>query len=143
MTAVQTRAAQAPKPSPAARAHDVLAFEWTKLRSVRSTSITLLIAAVVTIGATAIVAHGVAAAPKYPPGGFSALSVSFLAYAEYTVIPVSVLAALQFTSEYSSGLIRTTTATPPVVLRFCGELEGAWQQRCGAMMLSELLEPDA
>jgi hypothetical protein len=113
MTAVQTRAAQAPKPSPAARAHDVLAFEWTKLRSVRSTSITLLIAAVVTIGATGIVAHAVASTPKPPPGGFSALSVSFLAYAEYTVIPVSVLAVLQFTSEYSSGLIRTTFAAVP------------------------------
>ena len=39
--------------------------------------------------------------------------MSFLAYAEYTVIPVSVLAVLQFTSEYSSGLIRTTFAAVP------------------------------
>jgi hypothetical protein len=113
MTAVQIRSAQAQAPSLPARAHDIVAFEWIKLRSVRSTYITLLIAAVVTIGATAIVAHAVASAPKPPPGGFSALSVSFLAYAEYTVIPVSVLAALQFTSEYSSGLIRTTFAAVP------------------------------
>jgi hypothetical protein len=48
-----------------------------------------------------------------PPGGFSALGVSFLAYAEYTVIPVSVLAVPQFTSEYSAGLIRTTFAAVP------------------------------
>ena len=66
-----------------------------------------------TIGATAVVARAVASTPKPPPGGFSALSVSFLAYAEYTVIPVSVLAVLQFTSEYSSGLIRTTFAAVP------------------------------
>ena len=113
MTAAQTHAAQAPAPSLAARAHDIVAFEWTKLRSVRSTYITLLIAAAVTIGATAIVARAVGSTPTPPPGGFSALSVSFLAYAEYTVIPVSVLAALQFTSEYSSGLIRTTFAAVP------------------------------
>ena len=113
MTPVQIRAAQAQAPSPAVRAHDIVAFEWIKLRSVRSTYITLLMAAVVTIGVTAIVAHAVASAPKPPPGGFSTLSVSFLAYAEYTVIPVSVLAVLQFTSEYSSGLIRTTFAAVP------------------------------
>jgi ABC-2 type transport system permease protein len=113
MTAVQLRSAQPQAPSLAARAHDVVAFEWIKLRSVRSTWITLLVAAVVTIGATAVVARAVASTPKPPPGEFSALSVSFLAYAEYTVIPVSVLAVLQFTSEYSSGLIRTTFAAVP------------------------------
>jgi ABC-2 type transport system permease protein len=113
MTAVQIRSAQPQAPSRAARAHDVVAFEWIKLRSVRSTWITLLVAAVVTIGATAVVARAVASTPKPPPDGFSALSVSFLAYAEYTVIPVSVLAVLQFTAEYSSGLIRTTFAAVP------------------------------
>ena len=113
MTAVQIRAAQTRTPSPAARARDVVAFEWTKLRSVRSNYITLLIAAVVTVGASVVVARSVASVPKSPPGGVSALTVSFLAYAEYTVIPVSVLAVLQFTSEYSTGLIRTTfTAVP-------------------------------
>jgi ABC-2 type transport system permease protein len=137
MTAVQIHSAPAPAPSPAARAHDVVAFEWTKLRSVRSTYITLLIAAVVTIGATAIVAHAVASTPKPPPGGFSALSVSFLAYAEYTVIPVSVLAVLQFTSEYSSGLIRTTFAAVPqrwTVLAGKAAVVGA-----AALVIGELL----
>jgi hypothetical protein len=113
MTAAATRAAQSPAPSPAARARDIVAFEWVKLRSVRSTSITVLVAAAVTIGATAIVARTVAATPKPPPDSFSALTVSFLAYAEYTVIPVSVLAVLQFTAEYGSGLIRTTFAAVP------------------------------
>jgi ABC-type transport system involved in multi-copper enzyme maturation permease subunit len=113
MTAAPTRAAQPTAPSLAARAHDIVAFEWTKLRSVRSTLITVLVAAAVTLGATVIVARAVSSTPQPPPGGFSALSVSFLAYAEYTVIPVSVLAVLQFTSEYSSGLIRTTFAAVP------------------------------
>jgi hypothetical protein len=113
MTAVQIRAADTQVPSLAIRARDVLAFEWTKLRSVRSNYITLLIAAAVTIGTSVVVAHAFAAAHKPPPAGFSSTVATFLAYAEYTVIPVSVLAALQFTSEYSTGLIRTTFAAVP------------------------------
>jgi len=115
MTTVQFRAAEAQVPSLATRARDVVAFEWTKLRSIRSTYITVLIAAAVTIGATVIVGHAFASAGAHKPlpGGFSTTVASFLAYAEYTVIPVSVLALLQFTSEYGTGLIRTTFAAVP------------------------------
>ena len=121
MTAPQIRAAAAPpgraaSPPPplAVRARDVLASEWTKTRSVRSNYWTLLIAAAVTIGATALVAHTFASSPATPRGGpISPLSESFLGYAEYTVIPVSILCVLAFTSEYASGLIATTfTAVP-------------------------------
>jgi ABC-2 type transport system permease protein len=103
------------EPSAAARARDVLAFEWVKLRSIRSNRVTLLVAAVATIGSTAIVAYTVGHAPTPPPegGGFTGLTVSFLGYAEYAVIPVSVLAVLQLTSEYTTGLIRTTFAAVP------------------------------
>jgi len=98
----------------AVRARDVLASEWTKLRSARSNYLTLLIAAVVTIGATAIVAHtfAVTHGPP-PPGPLTPLTESFLGYAEYTVLPVSVLSVLVFTSEYGTGLIRTTFAAVP------------------------------
>jgi len=114
VTAVAGRAAGPAEPSLAARAHDVLAFEWVKLRSVRSNQVTLLVALIATIGSTAIVARAVASAPTPPPGGtFTGLTVSFLGYAEYAVIPVSVLAVLQFTSEYATGLIRTTFAAVP------------------------------
>jgi ABC-2 type transport system permease protein len=101
-------------PSLAARARDVLAFEWVKLRSIRSNRVTLLVAAIATIGSTAIVAHTVGSThAPLPGGGFTALTVSFLGYAEYAVIPVCVLAILQFASEYTTGLIRTTfTAVP-------------------------------
>lgn len=113
MTAVQIRADDAQVPSLPTRARDVVAFEWTKLRSVRSTYVTVLIAAAVTIGGSVVVARAFAAGHKAPPDGLSAIAASFLAYAEYTVIPVSVLALLQFTSEYSTGLIRTTFAAVP------------------------------
>jgi ABC-2 type transport system permease protein len=101
-------------PALAARARDVLGFEWTKLRSLRSNGVTLLAASVVTIGSTAIVAKAIGSAPTLPPGGVvTPLTASFLGYAEYGVIPVSILAVLAFTSEYSTGLIRTTfTAVP-------------------------------
>ncbi len=114
MTAPQIPAAQPAVPSPAARARDVLAFEWTKLRSVRSNYWTLLIAAAVTIGVTVIVAHSFASTPGAPPGGpMTPLTESFLGYAEYTVLPVSILGVLAFTSEHATGLIRTTyTAVP-------------------------------
>jgi ABC-type branched-subunit amino acid transport system ATPase component len=53
MTAAQFAAADRAVPSRLVRARDVLAFEWTKLRSVRSNYLTLLIAAMATIGSTA------------------------------------------------------------------------------------------
>jgi ABC-2 type transport system permease protein len=101
-------------PPVAARVRDVLAFEWTKLSSIRSNAWTLLAASAVTVGSTAIVAQAIGAAPKAPPGGVvTPLTASFLGYAEYAVIPVSILAVLSFTSEYSTGLIRTTLTAVP------------------------------
>ena len=114
MTAPQPGAAPAAVPALAVRARDVLASEWTKLRSARSNYLTLLMAAVWTIGVTAVVAHTlVAPHGPPPPGPMTPLTESFLGYAEYTVLPVSILGVLAFTSEYSTGLIRTTfTAVP-------------------------------
>jgi ABC-2 type transport system permease protein len=114
MTASQIAAADPAVPSRLVRGRDVLAFEWTKLRSVRSNYVTLMIAAMATIGSTALVAHAVGSAPTPPQSGpITALSLSFLGYAEYAVIPVSVLAVLQFTSEYTTGLISTTFCAVP------------------------------
>src|SRR5262252_3064212 len=101
-------------PSWPVRARDVLSCEWTKLRSIRSNGWTLLIAAVVTLGVTAIVAASFASAPAAgQPTPIDPLASSFLGFTEYTVLPVTVLSVLVFTSEYGSGLIRTTfTAVP-------------------------------
>jgi len=114
VTAQRAGAGRPAAGSAAARARDTLAFEWIKLRSVRSYAWTLAIAAVVTIGLTAFLAHTVSAAPHSPGGGpLSSPVISFLAYAEYGVLPVSILGALAFTSEFGTGLISTTfTAVP-------------------------------
>jgi ABC-type transport system involved in multi-copper enzyme maturation permease subunit len=102
-----------PASSRLARARDAVAFEWTKLQSVRSNRWTLIAAVIVTLGITVVVAMSVASAPGPRPAPLDPLTASFLGYAEYTVLPVTVLSVLVFTSEYASGLIRTTfTAVP-------------------------------
>ena len=92
-----------------ARARDVLISEWTKLRSVRSTSWALIVAAVVSLAGSALAAFPAGkGAPLPDPVAFS-----FIGWAEYPVLAVGVLGVLTFTSEYATGQIRTTfTAVP-------------------------------
>ena len=111
MTAAQARAAVPPA---IVRGRDILASEWTKLRSVRSNRWTLLAVTVVTIGSAALVGSVLASGPPPPPDGpVTALTQSFLGYAEYAVLPAGVLGILAFSSEYATGLIRTTYAAVP------------------------------
>jgi ABC-2 type transport system permease protein len=95
---------------------DVLRSEWTKLRSVRSTYWTLAAAAAVTIGLGAILSlfyinnyTTMSAADRagFEPTSY-ALSGLFLAQ-----LAVGVLGALVITSEYGTGMIRTTFAAVP------------------------------
>jgi ABC-2 type transport system permease protein len=113
MTAPEFSLPELTRPTVATRALDVIAFEWTKLRSVRSNRLTMLIAAGVTLALTVVVAEGFASGPARQHSPVAPLASSFLAYAEYAVLPVTVLSVLAFTAEYSSGLIRTTFAAVP------------------------------
>ena len=117
MTAAQLEAAGRADGDPArlARARDAVASEWTKLRSLRSNRLTLGIAAAVTLVLTAVVAESFAAVPDTGKHvvQMDRVATSFLAFAEYTVLPLTVLSVLVFTSEYGSGLIRTTFAAVP------------------------------
>jgi ABC-type transport system involved in multi-copper enzyme maturation permease subunit len=95
----------------AVRARDLLTSEWTKLRSVRSTYWTLLVAVVTPIGISALVAVTLANAPGQQatvdpllPGLISQ---------EYAILAVGVLGVLAFSTEYATGLIRTTFAAAP------------------------------
>ncbi len=92
-------------PSLAVRARDVLVSEWTKVRSVRSSYWILLIAAVTAIGGSVIVAIATASSGHSP---MDPLASIFLAWLEYPVLAVGILGVLAFTSEYSTGQIRTT-----------------------------------
>jgi ABC-2 type transport system permease protein len=115
-TPVAQQGQQAPQvsPSPLTRARDLVVSEWIKLGSIRSSYLTLLVASLVTVGGTVVVAFSMTAGPHSAlRGPVSALTASFLAYAEYAVLPVGVLGVLAFTSEYATGRIRITfTAVP-------------------------------
>jgi ABC-2 type transport system permease protein len=118
--------AAAPAPSVAVRARDVLACEWTKFRSVRSTYWTLLVAVLTPIGFSAFVAFALASGP--PAGPPPDPLLPGLLSLEYAVLAVSVLGVLTFSSEYSTGLIRTTFAAVPrrrVVLAAKAAVAGA------------------
>jgi len=108
---VPTAPARPNVPSIAVRARDLLGCEWTKFRSVRSTYWTLAVAVVTPIGFSILVASAFAAAP---PGGTPAdpLLPGLLSL-EYAVIAVAVLGVLSFSSEFGTGLIRTTFAAAP------------------------------
>ena len=95
---------------------DVVAAEWIKLRSVRSTYWTLLIAVVATVGLGALICVGyVARFDHLSPVervGFDATTTSlsglFLAQ-----VAIGALGVLVISSEYGTGMIRTTfTAVP-------------------------------
>jgi hypothetical protein len=99
-----------------ARARDLLASEWIKLRSVRSTYLILLVAAAASVGVGYLVAHSDAthwstmtaqARAAFDPVGdsFAGLGVAQLAFGALGVLAIS--------SEYTTGLIRTTFAAAP------------------------------
>jgi ABC-2 type transport system permease protein len=100
-----------PVPGLAVRARDLLAAEWTKFRSVRSTYWTLLVAVVSPIAVSVLLAFAFAGAKDSgpPPDPLLPEVLSL----EYAVIAVSVLGVLSFSSEYSTGLIRATFAASP------------------------------
>ena len=99
-------------PSLAVRALDLLASEWTKFRSVRSTYWSLLVAVVTPIALSAVVAVAFANAPAKNAPRPDPLVPQVLSL-EYALIAISVMGVLAFSSEYSTGLIRTTFSAAP------------------------------
>jgi hypothetical protein len=117
-TSTDSQAARQAAPSLAVRAGDLLAAEWIKFWSVRSAFWTLLVATLTPIAFSDLLsflfahpsakqAAAQAAAP--PPDPMSPAFYSL----EYAVLAVCVLGVLQFSSEYSTGLIRTTFVAVP------------------------------
>ena len=100
----------------------VIASEWVKFRSLRSTVVTIAIALVVIIGFGALAAgvvSGDVTRPTGPGGGGgggafatnpTAVSLAGMTLAQ---IIVGILGVLAVTGEYSSGMIRATLAAVP------------------------------
>ncbi len=91
---------------------DLLACEWTKFRSVRSTYWTLAVAVVTPIGFSVLLAFGLRG-PEPGSGPPVDPLLPGLLSLEYAVIAVAVLGVLSFSSEFGTGLIRTTFAAAP------------------------------
>jgi ABC-2 type transport system permease protein len=93
-----------------------LASEFTKLRSVRSTYWTLAALLLVSIGIGAAITAGAAANFGHNPGNkadFDATQISLIAFFEIGQLIIAVIAALAITSEYSTGMIRTSLTAQP------------------------------
>ncbi len=109
--APQPRAA---RPAPAGRAGfgGALRSEFTKIRSVRSTYWTLLVLVIVTVGIGTLsclgaVSRGADHGPNFDPA-FRSLVGLILGQ-----LIIAVLGALTITSEYATGMIRTSLAVQP------------------------------
>jgi ABC-2 type transport system permease protein len=90
--------------------------EWTKLRSVRSTRWSLLIAVAATIGiaaiACAVVSHHYPQMSPSDRADFHPLDVTF-AGVQLAQLAIGVLGVLVITAEYSTGMIRSSMTAVP------------------------------
>jgi ABC-2 type transport system permease protein len=100
-----------PTVSAATRARDLLVSEWTKLRSVRSTYLALLGAAAFAVGVGLFSAATVRTShldwTTFDPVNTSLSGLLFVQ------LVFGVFGALAITSEYATGMIRTTFAAVP------------------------------
>jgi ABC-2 type transport system permease protein len=90
--------------------------EFTKLRSVRSTYWTIAALFIVSVGIAAIAGAGIASNIHNNPqnkAGMDATQASLIAFFELGQLIIAVLGALTITSEYSTGMIRTSLTAMP------------------------------
>ena len=93
-----------------------LRSEWTKIRSVRSTYWTLLSLLVVSIGLGAAICAASASHLNAHPRdkvGFDATQTSVAIFFFLGQLIITVLGAMVITSEYSTGMIRTSLTVQP------------------------------
>jgi ABC-2 type transport system permease protein len=90
--------------------------EFTKLRSVRSTYWTIAALFIVSVGIAAIAGFAIANNIHNNPqnkAGMDATQAVLIAFFEFGQLIIAVLGALAITSEYSTGMIRTSLTAMP------------------------------
>jgi ABC-type transport system involved in multi-copper enzyme maturation permease subunit len=115
-TTANVRLASLPPAAGRAGLKGALASEFTKLRSVRSTYWTLGALFIVSVGLGIAITAGTAANFANNPGnkaGFDATQISLGAFFELGQLIIAVLGAMVITSEYSTGMIRTSLTAQP------------------------------
>jgi ABC-2 type transport system permease protein len=116
ITTLDTRLHTLPPATGRAGLRGALASEFTKLRSVRSTYWALAALLIVSIGVGALVMGGESGSLIHNPGnraGFDGTQVSLIPFFEIGQLIIGVLGALTITSEYSTGMIRTSLTAMP------------------------------
>ena len=115
-TASSVRLASLPPAAGQAGLRGAIASELTKIRSVRSTYWTLGALFIVSVGLGVAITAGTAANFANNPGnkaGFDATQASLGAFFELGQLIIAVLGAMVITSEYSTGMIRTSLTAQP------------------------------
>src|ERR1700749_2460534 len=115
-TTSDVRLSALPEATGRAGLRGAIASEFTKLRSVRSTYWTIFALIVVSVGLAAIAGFASASDLHNNPGdkaGFDATQTTLIGFFEFGQLIVAVLGALVITSEYSTGMIRTSLTAMP------------------------------
>src|SRR6202453_3610914 len=116
MTTQSVRLSALPPAVGRAGLRGALASEFTKLRSVRSTYWTLGALFIVSVGLGIAITAGTASNMVNNPGnkaGFDATQASLGAFFQIGQLIIAVLGAMVITSEYSTGMIRTSLTAQP------------------------------
>jgi hypothetical protein len=92
---------------------DTMRSEWTKFRSIPSNVPTLLATVAVMVGAGALTANGASKGYQAAGAAFDPTYVSMYGGFLFAQISVGSLGALVVTSEYATGMIRTSLTVVP------------------------------
>jgi ABC-2 type transport system permease protein len=116
MTTSDVRLSALPPASGRAGLRGVIASEFTKIRSVRSTYWTIAALIIVSVGIAALVGFGIANNIQHQPwnkagtDGTQSILTPFLFLGQ---LIIAVIGAMVITSEYSTGMIRTSLTAMP------------------------------
>jgi ABC-type transport system involved in multi-copper enzyme maturation permease subunit len=115
-TTTDVRLSALPPATGRAGMRGVLASEFTKLRSVRSTYWTIGALLILSVGLAAAIGAGAASDLHNNPqdkAGFDATQTSLAIFFYLGQLIIAVLGAMAITSEYSTGMIRTSLTAMP------------------------------
>jgi ABC-2 type transport system permease protein len=116
MTTSDVRLSALPPAAGRAGLRGVLASEFTKIRSVRSTYWTIAALVVVSVGIAALVGFGIANDIHNQPwdkAGTDGTQSILIPFFELGQLIIAVVGAMAITSEYSTGMIRTSLTAMP------------------------------
>ena len=116
MTNADVRLSALPPATGHAGLRGVIASEFTKLRSVRSTYWTISALVVIGVGVAAIVGFGISSDIQNHPwnkAGTDGTQSILIPFFELGQLIIAVIGAMTITSEYSTGMVRTSLTAMP------------------------------